>query len=316
MKTNILKTIARKTGLIALAAGAFTISPAQAVNPNFLAGDLVLYFQQFGGTGIPFMLDLGQATIYRDATSNILNIANVVSGINSTLNGSLTGSTGGSPAGGGYATTPTAWYDDPTVFWGLATVRSSSSGTSTQVAGDPSRTLYVSAARTAVDTQSNPWSVGTGSLTTASNNILNMVNRLGTIPGGATDRLIEGTGLSNVDNQNPFLGSNPGTAFGLFTGGVEASFSTGTFGTMGGVAAESALDLYRILATTNPSGTVISEGVTTPGDGSYEGTFIIDNTGSVSYIAPVPEPATVSLLGITAIFGLVRRRRTRTAPWQ
>ena len=101
--------------------------------------------------------------------------------------------------------------------------------------------------------------------------------------------------------------------FGLFTGGVEATFNTGTFGTMGGVAAESALDLYRILATTNPIGTVISEGVTTPGDGSYEGTFVIDSAGSVSYIAPVPEPATVSLLGVSAVLGLVRRRRTRGA---
>ena len=308
MKTNISKAIIKQIALATITAAAFSIAPAQAVNPNFVAGDLVLYFQQFGGTGIPFMIDLGPATTYRDATSNILNITNVVSGASSIATGSLTGATGGSPVGGGYSAT---WYEDPTVFWGVAAVRSSSAGTSAQVNGDPSRTIYVSAARTDVNTQSTPWSVGTGSATGTSNNILSMVNRLGTVPAAATDRLIEGTGTSFVDNQNPFLGSNPGTAFGLFTGGVEGTFNTGTLGTMGGVAAESALDLYRILATTNPAGTVITDPAAPLGDGTYEGTFVINNTGSVSFIAPVPEPATVSLLGISAIFGLARRRRLR-----
>lgn len=311
MKTNIVNAITGRNALIAILASALTIGSAEAVNPNFQAGDLVLFFQQSGGPGIPFILDLGPATTYRDATSNILNIANVVSGANSVANGSLTGSTGGSPVGGGFGST---WFDDPSVFWGVATVRSSSSGTAAQVNGDPSRTLYVSAPRTSVNTQSNAWSVGTGSLTTASNNILSMVNRLGSIPAAATDRLIEGTATSQVDDRNPFLAANqPGTAFGLFTGGIEASFSAGTFGTMGGIAAESGLDLYRILATTAPSGTVITDGNTTPGDGSYEGTFVIDNTGSVSFIAPVPEPATISLLATSAILGLARRRRTRVA---
>ncbi len=293
-----------------LAMTAFALTPAKAVNANYAAGNLVLYFQQYGGPAIPFMIDLGPATAYRDATANILNIANVVSGPSSVANGSLTGSSSGSPTGGGFAAN---WFDDPTVYCGLAAVRSNSSGTTTQVNGDPSRTIYVSAARPAVGTQSNAWSISTGTMTTAATNIGQMANRLGSIPASNTDRLLEGTSTSFVDNQNPPFGTGQGTAYATFAGGVQSNFGTGTFGTLGGVAAESALDLYRILATTNPSGTVISEGVTNPGDGSYEGTFVIDNTGSVSFIAPVPEPATFTLLAASAVLGLTRRRRTRHA---
>lgn len=284
--------------ILAAAGVALSSSAAMAVNPDFVAGDLVVYFQQRGGTNT-IMLDLGTATTFRDATSNILNIAN--------LGTELANGTNGFGAG---------WANDSSLFWGIAGVRSSSSGTSAQVAGDPSRTIYVSQDRTTLGTEgtagSAGWSVGTGSATTASNNILAMVNRLGTVPSGATDRLVETTSLSNVDNQNPFLGQNPGTAFGLFPGGVESSFGAGTFGSLGGVAAESAIDLYRILATTNPVGTVISDGAGA-GVGSFEGSFVIDGSGSVSYImAPVavPEPSMMTAgLALGAIATMTRKRR-------
>ncbi len=286
--------------ILAVAGVALSSSAALAVNPNFVAGDLVVFFQQRGGTNT-IMLDVGQATNFRDATSNLINIAN--------LGTELADGTNGFGAG---------WANDSSLFWGAAAVRSSSSGTSAQVAGDPSRTIYASQGRSTVGTEGNAgspgWSVGTGSATTASNAVLSMVNRLGSAPVVATDRLVEAATTSNVDNQNPFLGQNPGTAFSLFTGGVESTFGAGTFGTLGGVNAESSLDLYRILATTNPAGTVISDGAGA-GVGSFEGSFVIDNGGNVSFVvAPVPEPTTMTaMLALGGVAGAMRRRRRQVA---
>ena len=303
MNTNTMHIKSKKFGLLALSIVGLSIAPAGAVNPNFTAGDLVLYFEQFGGSQT-LMLDLGAAWTYRGVTTNRLNIANI--------GGTLTGSTGS----GGMGLTST-WYDDPTVFWGIAGVLSTSTQTSSQTNGDPSRTLYISQPRDAsVGTAGVVNSTGWGpfsntSMTNGASGIFAQNSRLGSVPTVGTDRLVEGTGTSSVDNQNPFnIAGNPITAYSIFPGGVMSSFSTGTYGALGGVAAESALDFYRIVATNNPSGTVPG----TLDTGDFQGSFVIDNTGSVSFIvAPVPEPATVSLLATGAVFGLVRRRRGQRA---
>jgi len=301
MKNNILKTAFKKSALMALAVSGLAVTPAFAQNnPNYAPGDLLLYFTQYNGTQT-VLVNLGAAVSYRDATANQLNIVNI--------GGTLTGSTGS--GGAGYSTT---WYDDPTIFWGLAGVRSAGTTTTTQVNGDPNRTLYISAARTGVGTagaaQSGAWAgLSNGDMTTGATNISSQDNRLENA--SVTTMLVESTGTSNVDNQNPFnIAGQPITAFGIFPGGVMGSFSPGSFGTIGGVNAEGAVDLYRILATTNPSGTVIETG-DAAGDGSYQGTFVITQAGSVSYIAPVPEPATFSLLAASVIVGLARRRRAQ-----
>jgi hypothetical protein len=120
---------------------------------------------------------------------------------------------------------------------------------------------------------------------------------------------VEAATASNVDNQNPFLGDNLGTAFGtLVPGGVMGGFGNTSYGTIGGVAAEGALDLYRILGSSTAAGTVENGGLRVP---QYQGTFVIEQDGDVSYIAPVPEPSTFALLAGSAIFGLIRRRRSQ-----
>ncbi len=299
MKTNSYKT----APFAVLAALGLSVTPSQAQdNPNFASGDLMLYFQQFGGTHTA-MFNLGPAYLYRNATANIPNIISI--------GGTLSGSTGSGGAG-----FPTAWYDDPTMFWGMAAVLDTSASTITPGPnGDPSRTVYVSRNRTAVGTeglaQSTAWTAAANSsMTTASSNIQTMNLRFDNVLLTTTTTLVESAASSPVAAQNPLnnITRLPGTAYGIFNGGVMGSFNTGTFGTFGGVQAESALDFYRILATTNVNANPTPTGPLRTG--SYEGSFVIDNAGSVSYvIAPVPEPATFALLGCGVIVGLARRRR-------
>jgi hypothetical protein len=296
MKINVLKTAFNKAALAALALAGFAAAPAGAQNPNYAPGDLLLFFQQYSGTQT-VMVNLGAATAYRDATANNLNFVNI--------SGALTGAT---PGGAAFGST---WYEDPTIFWGLAAVRSNSTSTTALTNGEAGRTIYISSPRIGVGTtgeaSSALWTVDSnGSMGTGSSNIIQMQNRLATQ--SVTTTLIEGTGASYVDDWNLFniLGT-PTDSFGIFPGGAVQAFGVGSFGTIAGENAEGALDLNRILAA-SPSGTV------EPGtlrEGQYQGTFIISDAGSVSYIAPVPEPSTFALLGGSIVFGLIRRRRAQ-----
>lgn len=286
--------------ILAAVGVALSASSAMAQNPNYAPGDVVLFFQQFGGSNT-VALNVGAGVTFRDATANILNIAN----IGSLLSDNVTG----------FGST---WYDTGSLWWGAAGVRSNSTSTTAQVNGDPGRTIYASAIRTALGTegsaQSPAWVVDSnGSMTTGSNNIIQLANRMETT--SLTNTLVEGTGPSNIDNQNPFnILGNPTNSFGVFPGSVEGSFGAGSFGTFGGVAAEAALDLYRILATTNPLGTVVDPGNSAL-EGTYQGTFVINDAGDVSYIVvPVPEPTTMgATLVLGCIAGAMRRRRRVTA---
>lgn len=120
-------------------------------------------------------------------------------------------------------------------------------------------------------------------MTTGASNIIQQDNRMKTQ--SLTTTLVEGTSASNIDNQNPFnIGGTPTTAFGIFPGGVEAAFGAGSFGTFGGQSAESALDLYRILAVTTAPGQVAIGDGSDLRNGTYEGSFVISQTGDVSFI--------------------------------
>ncbi len=294
MTKNILST-----AILAAAGVALSASSAMAQNPNYAPGDIVLYFQQFGGSNT-VALNVGSATTFRDTTSNIINIANI-----------------GSELSNGTTGFGSSWYDTSSLWWGAAGVRSNSTSLTTVTAGDVGRTLYVSGVRTALGTEgvanSAGWTVDSnGSMTSGANNIIAQNNRLETQ--SLVSTLVEGTATSNIDIQNPFniLGS-PTNSFSVFPGSVLGSFGSGSFGSFGGQAAEGALDLYRILAAT-PGG-VVDPG--TIREGQFQGTFVIDQGGDVSFIvAPVavPEPTTMSAtLALGLVAGAMRRRRRVTA---
>ena len=296
MTKNILtKAILAAVGVVLSA----TSASAENANYNQAGGDIVLFAQKIGGTQT-LMLNIGTGQQFRDTTTNLIDIKNIGSEL-ATISGTA------------------AWWNDADLFWGVAGVRSNTDSNGAAVNGDGHRTIYTTKERTALGTegsaQSTTWSIGTnGVMTSNSTNIIQMTNRMETV--ATTDRLLEAATASNVDNQNPFQGVSPnftpGTAYGGFPGGVMANFeAANAIGSFGGQSVESALDLYRILASTSAAGTV---DVGTLRTGQYQGSFVIDQSGDVSFIVtdvvPVPEPATmVAGLALGAVATLTRRRR-------
>jgi len=282
------------TAILAVVGVALSATSASAQNANYsqAGGDITLFAQKRGGTQT-LLLNIGTGQQFRDTTTNLINLKNI-----GTEMASISGTA--------------AWWDDADLYWGIAGVRTSTDSNAAAVNGDPHRTIYTTKERTALGlegaAQSSAWSIGTTSaMTSGSSNIIQMTLRLETV--GTTDRLFETAALSNVDGQNPFLGLNPGTAYGSFPGGVMANFeASNAIGTFGGEAVESALDLYRILATTTASG-IVENG--TLRVGQYSGSFVIDQGGDVSFIVqPIPEPTTMgATLVLGCVAGAMRRRR-------
>ncbi|MCX6983081.1 MAG: PEP-CTERM sorting domain-containing protein [Verrucomicrobia bacterium] len=277
--------------LFALAGLALCASSAQA----YTAGDLVLFFQKSGAANT-FQIDLGLATNYRQPTGNLINIANINAGLTAAFSNAN-------------------WYDDTGLVWGAVGVRSSSPNTTFVSGGDPNQTVYVSATRSPIGTvgtaSSAQWALNPSDLSGVSSAIITQNNVV-------TGTLTAASGATNtVNTNNPFLTANQlDNAYGaIFAGGVGQFFTAGSYGTLGGLPVEGALDLSRILATTGTGGTTAYTGDgATVGNGAFEGTFVITQSGNVSYlVAPVPEPGTVGILAGSTLLGLVRRRRSRSA---
>lgn len=289
----------RHVTLAAAAACAIALSTAEAQNSGFNHGDLILGFQTTGSGSNNYVLaNLGQAGTIRDLSSN----TTLVTGLGA-LNNALNVQFG------------IGWFDRTDLYMGLFTVGSNDEFSGYFVNGDPYNTLYLGAPRQALGSAGNPQSAGfsltANSVQEAANGMFGAANIFETQGSGAVSTL--GTGLSFVDydDQNPISAGVQGAAWGgVFAGGVQAVFGAGTFGTLGGVNAEAALDLYRIQGVNNEPG---QHGFGQPtGIGTFEGTVAIDSTGQVSLV--VPEPSAVGLCGIGILLaGFVGRRRPLTA---
>ncbi len=291
-----MKPIKTKVLLFAAVAGSFLLSlgAAKAANSQFSPGDLVMYFQQEGSDQTVYV-NLGNTATFRGdaAGADVDSIINIIN-INTQLNTAFGAN----------------WATEVNLYAGLAGVWGTSQTNSSLQNGDPHRTLYVSQSRNGVGTvgeaNSSGYSVATNTgMTTGASGITdNNLPFLNSYEGLA---VVSETGVSNIDDQNPFLDPGiQGTAFGIFGGGVQQVGSASSFGSFGSVEnVEFALDLYRILARNNVAGQVGGD----VRSGSYEGTFTLDSAGNVSFIA-VPEPSTYALLGIGSafIFFMVRRR--------
>jgi hypothetical protein len=280
-------------GAMALCAGA-----AQAANTLYAPGDLLLFFQQQGGSNTVYV-NLGNAATFYRGTSpgttgdQTLTKSNIVN-----INSSLVTAFG------------INWASQGNVYAGLAAARSSSTGTNI-INGDQTRTLYVSRGRDSVGvagavnspaydlTSSQPYTGSSGQIIAMGNPFDN---------GPDAIQSVMATDTSAIDNYNPFLA--PGiqdTAFGGFAGGIQQPGSAGNYGDYGGLGtAEFALDLYRIVPRLESE----TPGIEVPGTqhiGSFEGTVIVSSAGNVSYL--VPEPSSFTLAGIAGLALAFRRRR-------
>lgn len=291
-----------KLRVLALAAGslAITMAAANAQNNNYAAGDLVLYFQQEGGTNTVYANLGNAATLYRGAATGAAGGTNSFNflDINSTLESAF----------------GLGWATDTSIYAGLAAVWGTSPTNGTLQDGDPHRTLYVSQARSGVgaigQANSAGYSVNTDTgMSTGASRIQTQNNILETQY--TTAVTVSPTSTSQIDEQNPFLSPGiQGTAFATFAGGVQQRGTAGTFsasfGSLG--STEFALDLYRIAARSNVSGQVgFGETIRA---GTFEGTVTVGTNGQVSFTA-VPEPSTFALLGLSGLviaFGVRRRR--------
>jgi len=280
--------------VVAAAIGAIAVAPAQAQNPGYSFGDLMLGFQTTGaGNGSFVLVNLGPAATLRDGTSNV-SLVNV--------NAALTAQFGA------------GWQERTDLYMGAVTVWNADAFNEDLLNGDPTYTLYVSNPRTAVGTAGSPNS-GAYSLTE------NQTTQAGDAAFGiATDfENRGGSGISTLTNagsfidyvdQNPISAGVQQTALGVFPAGIQFAFAPGSFGTLGGVDAEAALDLYRIQYRNDIPGQF---GLGDPNfQGSYQGTILIDSLGNTSFIV-VPEPSTYALLGLAAVLAGVIAWRQRPA---
>lgn len=288
---------------LALAASVSTLVTvsAQAANPDYVAGDLILFFQNPGGTLAQgndqlLFVNLGDTALdFRGAGAGIeAGQPSISLGIN--INAALTTAFGAN------------WATSTTLNAGFAGVWGTSQLNSGLQNGDPHRTVYASNSRNTLGTLgtagSSAWVFGSSATSDAA---------AGGITGSLSGYATDGTGgifqlninQSTLDENAP-VGS---TQYGAFTApGIYQAGTAGTLGSLGGVNnIEFALDLYRILARTNVAGQVGGPFR----EGSYEGTVVLSSNGELSFLGaiPVPEPSSALLVaGMIGVAGFVRRR--------
>lgn len=181
----------------------------------------------------------------------------------------------------------TAWYNDSTVTWGVVGTIQGATG------GDAASTLYASKPESVFGTAETSYArAALATQNIARSNIVSMSSAYTgqTSTANSNVALLQANSVSNSwDSWNP--------------GGISFSYFSGLEGNFGSGVASSALDLFRM-----PTGS---------GAGTYEGSFTISDTGTVSFSTStpgvVPEPSRVLFAGIGLGTLLLRRRRPAVA---
>jgi len=305
-------TTSYKTLLIAVGAISSLAASASAQNAAHSPLDLVLTFQNPGGSqGASSLLTATVGTTnttarvwsFRDATpGSFTSLVNIGTALTTAY-----GST---------------WYDQPTLWMaGMGQVGTSDAQT-TISNGDAQRTVYFTRARDAVGTVGLAGSVGftnpNSSFFTVTNSgintIKNQFEQQPSLNANTTPAYQNTTSNSFIDEALNFeAGGAQAPAYGTIIGGVQDNFFSGSFGTFGSAGVvELALDLYRmqpgILGDNSPNPNVT--GLT--GESIFLGTLTISQAGQVGFSAAVPEPSSLLLLGSigTIACGTFRRRKS------
>jgi hypothetical protein len=246
-------------------------------------GDLFLGFRVTGGTGSSFdyLIDIGQASLYRDATGSF--VLNNTAGINiGNIGADLTSIFGAN------------WYTRNDLYWGVVgTVNLNPVGI------DAANTEYASKGETTFGTPEAPWNRRSNSQQGSANTAIGPSGLTGSSLTGAsstansTRAVQQNSGDANSWYSYVHAADGSGTSFnGSYNSALEGSFGGGTGG--------SALDLFRMTTST-----------TAGLPGTYLGRFTTDTSGNITFTptAVVPEPsALTALAGGAALLGLMRRR--------
>ncbi len=280
-----------KTGMLALLCGAIYAPMAQAA---YTTGDLLLAFRSTTSTANTFVVDIGQASTYRDSTGTI----NVTGNLGSTLDAGLTAAFG------------SGWASDTGLYMGVL----ATSGSLGTLPGDGSgNASYVGKAGTGVSSDAGFTTLGSASRNSLANAITGFADTGGT--GSFNAFVSNSANASNVSmngnaaviatsNSNDYTDAATGT--GYFT-----SLPANSDLLVSSALTGSKLDLFRILAQTGtatdaPSGAGVSQ---------FQGSFSISSAGAVSFnsgVVAAPEPSRFVLLGL-GLSGCLMRRRRRTA---
>ena len=308
--------IINKIALLAVAGVLGSGLAAKAQDTTWNNGDIILGFRaapSSPGAGSTFMVNLGSAVNYKDTITNITNIANLNTQLDTLF---------GNGVGGGN------WYERADLFAGFISANNGTSldnntfnisipsqNTSVGSGNEFNSTIYISSVRTAPGTVGSSNSSRPGSPTQ-----LNPQPAGGLVVGvGATlDANAAGTGLATVPTGgfNKWdSGGNAGSGadFGLTE--IEASFGNANLGTFGGIAnVEQYWDLYRVARHGTAAFPAIPTSDPNSGLGFFQGTFTLSQNGGVNFVV-IPEPSTYALLalGIGVVVIATRRRNKLTA---
>lgn len=269
MNLNTIKALLLATGAASI------LQTANAAPLTYTADDLFLGFRSSNST-TDFLLNIGQASIYRDALPNSsfqLSIGSILADLDAVF-----GSNWNDVARGD-------------IFWGVAGTNSTS-----LVAEPTSQTLYASspegsgtpAAPGSTSTQAAP----ANRIVSLSGKYLSYADSNGGVSPAVNTAGVRQDG-TEANTWQAFMGGTQafsGNSFSYFSGGIENNFGAGN---------EAAnIDLYRI--SRNPNGVA-----------SLEGTFSINDAGIVTFTnGIIPEPTSALLLTLGAsVIGFSRRRR-------
>ncbi len=275
---------------ILLAAAGLALGATSAMSADWppAKGDLVLGVQAISGTGSStnVFLNLGPAHILRDATEGEV-FAN--------LNEELTAAFGSD------------WATRSDLYFGAVANRSngpaSGLGSDPEFEGDPSRTIYASRG-TDVPGGSTAWTGFVSSaLGTAATELGGFIDAIDDIAGNANGVMTLSQGANPVQWHNSWSKLNPvpGTAFSIFTGGIQRSFAN-ELGSQ-----PKMLDIYRIQGDNGVGSYVTTIFLTDEGDVlAGEVFFTLTSSadpgegGSVEGAGTYPENASAELTAIPA----------------